>query len=124
MSAIDDYNQFKRDRRLAADWGALIGAPYHDGGGGIGTVHSVEVKATVHHQKYDGATNYHECPARLKTELAIQVRAMLPQLFAAALAGMDADGACLVAHAISEHEKMLRDAGILIPNVALQAIES
>ena len=124
MSAIDDYNQFKRDRRAAEDWAALIGAPYRGGGGGIGKVHRAEVKAIVYHQERDGATNYHDCPARLATALSIQTRAMFPQLLAAALADMDADGACVLAHAISEHEKMLRDAGVLIPNVSQQAIES
>lgn len=29
----------------------------------VGTVHTIEIVTTIHYQPYDGAKNYHKCPA-------------------------------------------------------------
>lgn len=112
MSAIDEYRKHKEAMRHAEHWAALIGRRYHCGGGGIGEVKSVEVDATVYHQEYDGATNYHAVPQGLRLALQSRIKAAFRDLLREALSDMEEERIKLAEAAHAEHAKLMAEAGL------------
>jgi len=84
MHALSQYQDAKK--RLAEARGVinLIGKVQSTTAQGVGTLHGVEVKATVHYQPTDGAKNYHESNA-LNAALGSIVRKHWDSLLSQAL---------------------------------------
>jgi len=112
MTAIAAFNAFQRELRYAEGWSALIGKPYHGGGGGVGAISGVTFNATVYHQEYDGATNYHDVPDGLKIALAKAIRRNFKTLLAEALDQMQQEKKALAAKALEEQKLLMAEAGL------------
>jgi hypothetical protein len=113
MTKIDEYKKAKRVKRDAEKWISLIGREYRGGGGGIGGLRSVSVKAEIYHQEYNGATNYHSIPADLAPYIDRVVLRMFPAIFIEALAAVDASITDLAKQSLAEYKEQLEAEGLI-----------
>ena len=92
-----NYDQSKITEGLTRDLAqskkliSKIGEPQpHFRDGSVGELHEIQVKATIHHQAYSGATNYHN-HQKFDEYLARVIKAQFTSLSDAALALMQKD---------------------------------
>mgnify|MGYP006171373849 CR=1 FL=1 len=92
-----NYNQSKitegltRDLAQSKELISKIGEPQpHFRDGSVGKLHEIQVKATIHHQAYSGATNYHT-HQKFDEYLARVVKAQFTTLANAAIELMQMD---------------------------------
>ena len=113
MSKIAEYTKLKLEVADAKAWAALIGSEYRGGGGGVGKLTSLSIKATAYHQQYDGATNYHDAPGPLSIALGLAAGRQFSSLLDSALAQMEIalSEAAKAAHA--EHSDLMNAAGLV-----------
>ncbi len=111
-TAIEKYSALKEQKRWADEWIALYGAPYSGGGGGIGKVSSLEAKATIYHQAYNGATNYHDIPKEFIPYFVSAAKLFFPQIIKAAQFAQDEELKEWAAKALAEHGRLIAAAGL------------
>lgn len=108
--AVDALNKQKREIQHAEYWMAMIGAHYNGGGGGIGKIRSLTVKAEVYYQQYDGANNYHDMPSGLQWALSAVVLKRSKELLAEAMELMATQKRDLAVTAKQEYESLMQEA--------------
>ena len=119
MSKIEQYKTAKREANESEKWAALIGAEYHGGGGGIGSLRSFSIASgeagpTVYHQYRNGDNNYHVMPSSLRPHLEAAIKDAFPSLLADALNRQEEAVKAIAAEAVKEHAELLDAAGISI----------
>lgn len=115
MSKIDEYRSKQVAISRAKKWAGLIGKEYHGGGGGLGKLTGLTVKATVYHQERDGATNYHDAPDDLRFAIEREIRFRFMEILEGALSAMDTQSNALAKLAHAEHAELMRAAGLVQP---------
>lgn len=116
MKALEAYREAKHALTEAERWYALIGKEYMGGtrgrGGEYGRVRKCTVaECVVYYQAYDGATNYHNIPDKLRHSLGVVLVKHAPGLLAEALEAMRQTVAELAEEAAKEYKTIMDDAG-------------
>jgi len=110
MESYKLFEERKRDYQGAMSILNLIGKPQRASAKNVvGTLHNISVGVTIHHQEYDGATNYHEEKA-LNTALSTAAREMWEALEARAKQILETDMKTALAKAEGELQTALKAA--------------
>jgi hypothetical protein len=112
VSAITAFSKKSNELSEAKRWGGLYGAPYHGGGGGIGSIKGMKFAATIYHQYSDGATNYHDSPEGLNVAIATIIKADFRAILDRAIALMETEKTLAAVAAKNEHKALMEAAGI------------
>lgn len=108
MSKIELWRNAKRKASEAINFLALIGRPQRTTARGVGHLHSLSVKAEIHHQETDGAKNYHEYTP-FDAALAQVVKERFSELSKMAVDKMHEDARCAAIDAQAEVQAMLAE---------------
>lgn len=112
MSAIEAYKRYKLATAQSREWAQKLGRPYRGGGGGVGTVHEVDIGVTLHYQHSNGDQNYHKSACEFDNALATVITKHAPALFEEALGHMNEHLKMLAKRAVDEIAGIVKDAGI------------
>lgn len=114
MYQINAYKAAKNDLRIAKEWVAMLGKSFAGGGGGEGKLHSLELKAKIYYQEYNGSQNYHNADVSFACELAEAVKAHFDLIVEHALERMERRVRCAAVAAQKEHAALMEETGLLI----------
>jgi len=114
-SKIEQYSKAKAELHTAKKWVSLYGSPYLGGGGGVGRISSLSVKAEMYHQPRNGDNNYHSMPPELERVFSKEVESRFQAIADSAIAEMEARLSELANEALQEHATLLIAAGLRPP---------
>jgi|SRR5215217_6059568 len=112
MSGIVKLKDLQKAEQDAAHWIGLIGNAYRGGGGGVGRLQSVSIKAEVYHQPRDGDNNYHAAPKQLASEIEDIVKHDFDGIVKRAMNSLRTKVDNARTEAIIEYKQMLSESGV------------
>lgn len=112
MSAIEKFTAYTDEQRRSIRWLSMLGKEYNGGGGGIGRVCRVALKAEIYFQDYDGSQNYHEMPSALVDAMQMAIIKNFGVLAMEAQTIIDETARELALKSVSEYASLLASAGL------------
>jgi hypothetical protein len=124
LKAMEEYEKWSGELHRVKQWLSMDNKPYHGGGGGTGRAVKCEISAVeIYFQASDGARNYHDADKSFLSALSDVVLEDFTELAAKAVSKIETKFRESANAAVIELEKLMKDAGIINPEVEERVIE-